>query len=183
MERWYVIESQPNSERKARDNLKEQGFTFFLPVFHKISRHARRIKTVEAPYFPRYLFVRFDAHDRRWCTPVLNARGKPTRWSAIKSTRGVLRILTDVNDVPIPIETAFITSLQQRAAKHGGVIKLTEDEKLRFRKGDQVRVNDGPFTSFFAIVRRMNGTRVKVDVNLFGRSTPVDLDESQLEAA
>lgn len=177
MERWYVIETQPNSERKARDNLKDQGFTFFLPVYHKISRHARRVRTVEAPYFPRYLFVRFDAQDRRWRTQ------KDIRWGAIKSTRGVLRMLTDVNDVPLAIETAFVEGLQKRAAKTGGVIKLTEDEKLRFRKGDQVRVNDGPLTSFMAIVSRMVGHRVRVDVDIFGRPTPVDLDESQLEAA
>ena len=56
--RWYLVHTRPNSERKAELNLQAQGFATFLPQIEKTIRHARRLKTVRRPLFPRYLFVR-----------------------------------------------------------------------------------------------------------------------------
>ena len=65
-DRWYLAHTRPNNERKAEFNLRAQGFTTFLPQIEKTIRHARRLKTVRRPLFPRYLFVQFDVAQDRW---------------------------------------------------------------------------------------------------------------------
>lgn len=183
MQRWFVVESLPNSENKAWLNLKDQGFTVFHPVCWRTTRHARKTATRQSSYFPRYMFALFDARDPKW--QARNDKGVGVGWSVIKSTRGVLRLLTDVNHIPLPISTDFVEALQRRQAKDGGIIKLNADEQARFRKGDKVRVTDGPFTSFLALVEHMDpdSDRCRVEVELFGRPTLVDMAEAQLSAA
>ncbi|MGD9769432.1 MAG: transcription termination/antitermination NusG family protein, partial [Pseudolabrys sp.] len=55
--RWYAVQSQPNAENKAVAHLARQGFETYLPRYLKRRRHARRVETVAAPLFPRYLLV------------------------------------------------------------------------------------------------------------------------------
>lgn len=183
MERWHVVETQPNSENKAWLNLKDQGFTVFHPVCWRKTRHARKTATRISSYFPRYMFVLFDAHDPDWL--AYDKRGVGVGWSVIKSTRGILRMLKDANYIPVPISTAFVERLQRRQAGDGGIIKLTSDEQARFRKGDKVLVEDGPFKTFFALVEHMepDSDRCRVSVEIFGRPTPIDMAEAQLSAA
>src|SRR3954453_18768639 len=64
--RWYLVHTQPKSERKAQWHLAAQGFSIFLPQFHKTIRHARQLRTVKAPVFPRYLFITLDLGRDRW---------------------------------------------------------------------------------------------------------------------
>jgi len=64
--RWYVVQTQPHSERKASFHLVRQGFQTYLPQYLKRRRHARRTETVPAPLFPRYLFVLFDIATQSW---------------------------------------------------------------------------------------------------------------------
>src|SRR5687768_12928093 len=58
--RWYVVFTQPNREFHAQMQLAAQGFRSFVPRYRKTVRHARKLKTVSAPFFPRYLFVALD---------------------------------------------------------------------------------------------------------------------------
>lgn len=174
MPRWYVIETQPNCEHKARVNLIDQDFEIFLPVYLRTSSHARRVRTVLAPYFPRYLFGSFDAY--------------ATRWGAIQNTRGVLRLLSDLDSKPLAVPEGYVEALQLRQARNGGTIKLTDAEvACRFRAGDQVRITDGPFTSFNGTVERLEtdnkeGQRISVWVEIFGRKSKADFAETSLEA-
>lgn len=185
MERWFAIEAKPSQERKARKNLDEQEFKLvhdrhctvkipiFFPVFLKTVCHSRRLTTVEAAYWPRYLFGCFD----------------PSKivWGPIQSTRGVLRVLCTKTGNPYPVPTGVIERLKERADENGGTIRMAANEiEARFKKDDRVRVTDGPFTSFPAIVDELlneGGSRLKVLVQIFGRPTPVELDETQLAAA
>src|SRR5262245_34648939 len=64
--RWYLVHTLPNSECKAEFTLAAQGFATFLPRIDKTTRHARQLKTVRRPLFPRCLFVRFDTARDRW---------------------------------------------------------------------------------------------------------------------
>ena len=57
---WYVVHTHPRAEAKALLNLDRQGFSCYLPRYLKRRRHARRLETVAAPLFPRYLFVALD---------------------------------------------------------------------------------------------------------------------------
>lgn len=61
---WYAVYTQAGKERFALQNLANQGFEAYLPSYRKRRRHARRVDTVLAPLFPRYLFVRMDPHQQ-----------------------------------------------------------------------------------------------------------------------
>jgi len=63
--RWYVAQTQPQAEFRAVANLERQGFETYLPRYLKRRRHARRIETIKAPLFPRYVFVRVDIASQR----------------------------------------------------------------------------------------------------------------------
>ena len=63
---WYVVHTHPRAEAKALLNLDRQGFTCYLPRYLKRRRHARRVETVAAALFPRYLFVDLDLATQQW---------------------------------------------------------------------------------------------------------------------
>ena len=65
-ERWYAVHTLPFAEARAEGQLHRQGFRTFQPKRHKTVRHARRLSTVEAPYFPRYLFIVLDLARHQW---------------------------------------------------------------------------------------------------------------------
>jgi len=81
--RWYVVQTQVNSETKAALNLRRQGFEIYLPRHLKRRRHARKVEIAAKPLFPRYLFVTIDRTAQRWRSIQLlkRARTKATaRW-------------------------------------------------------------------------------------------------------
>ena len=90
-ERWFLAHTLPKSERKAELHLGAQGFRTYLPQFQKTIRHARQLRTVRAPLFPRYLFVILDL--------------ERDRWLSVRSTVGVSRLFTTrtVGQFPFPL--------------------------------------------------------------------------------
>ena len=90
-ERWFLAHTQPKSERKAELHLGAQGFRTYLPQIQKTIRHARQLRTVQAPLFPRYLFVILDL--------------ERDRWLSVRSTVGVSRLFTIrmVGRFPFPL--------------------------------------------------------------------------------
>lgn len=64
--RWYVVQTQANAENKAVAHLRRQGYATYLPRYLKRRRHARRVDTVPAALFPRYVFVEIDMAVQRW---------------------------------------------------------------------------------------------------------------------
>ena len=87
-ERWFLVHTQPKSERKAEMHLGAQGFRTHLPTIQKTIRHARQLRTVRAPLFPRYLFLILDP--------------QRDRWLSVQSTVGVSSLFT-CDDRPIPV--------------------------------------------------------------------------------
>jgi transcription antitermination factor NusG len=65
-ERWYAVHTLPFAEARSEGQLHRQGFRTFQPKRHKTVRHARRLSTVEAPFFPRYLFIVLDLARHQW---------------------------------------------------------------------------------------------------------------------
>lgn len=120
---WYVVHSQPNAEWKAAEHLERQAFCCYLPTYLKQRRHARRIDTVKAPFFPRYLFVWLDVTRKRW--------------RAIHSTVGVNRIVSR-GLLPTPVMPGVVEALRQRENKDG-LIDIAHSAS-RMRRGDRVRV-------------------------------------------
>jgi Transcription termination factor nusG len=87
-ERWFLVHTQPKSERKAELHLGAQGFRTHVPQIQKTIRHARQLRTVQAPLFPRYLFLILDL-------------GRD-RWRSVYSTIGVSSLFT-CEDRPVPV--------------------------------------------------------------------------------
>ena len=75
--RWYVVQTQAHAETKACWHLARQGFETYLPRYLKRRRHARRVEMVQAPLFPRYLFVVIDIATQRWRSNRLDNRSQP----------------------------------------------------------------------------------------------------------
>jgi len=145
MQRWYVVQTKPRFETIARLNLtdeKRRGgpFIVFLPEYTKTRRHAGKTEEVSRPLFERYLFVQVDLDSAH------------RRWQDINATRGVSRMVTGAGDRPLPLPEGYVESLQARAESDGGKIKLQGPEVPVFRRGQVVRMTEGPFVGYSAAV-------------------------------
>src|SRR5262245_48891817 len=88
-ERGFLVYALPKSERRAEIHLNAQGFRPYLPQIQKTVRHARQLRTVHAPLFPRYLFVILDL--------------ERDRWLSVRSTIGVSRLFSPQDGLPVPV--------------------------------------------------------------------------------
>lgn len=164
--RWYVVQTHAHSEGKAAEHLRRQGFDAYLPRYRKKRRHARRVETVSAPLFPRYLFVAVDVATQRW--------------RSIRSTVGVTQLICN-GDRPTAVSGAVVEQLRSREDERG-LIKL--DQRPQFAAGEKIRVVAGVFESCFGLFEGMNdGERVSVLLDLLGRKVRVLLDDAVIAAA
>jgi transcription elongation factor/antiterminator RfaH len=163
-ERWFLVHTLPKSEGKAEWHLGVQGFRTYLPQFRKTVRHARQLRTVQAPLFPRYLFVMLDL-------------GRD-RWLSVRSTLGVSRLFTHHDGRPIPVPVGVVESLIERA--DGKLMRL--DTGLI--KGQHVRIMSGPFADLVGTLERLDEAgRVQVLLEMMGTAVPVLLHRSALSPA
>ncbi len=166
MPRWYVVQTQPNCEAKAVWHLGRQGFETYLPRYLKRRRHARRVDTVAAPLFPRYLFVSIDRAVQRW--------------RSIQSTVGVSRLVCNGED-PASIADGVIDGLKRREDELGFV---SLNQRPRFAIGEQVRIVDGIFANCLGLFDGLSDNeRVAVLLDMLGRKVRVALDELSVTAA
>jgi transcriptional antiterminator RfaH len=160
-ERWYAVHTLPCAEARAEAQLRRQGFLTFQPKRHKTVRHARRLSTVEAPFFPRYLFVALDlAHHQ---------------WRSVNGTFGVSRLVM-WSDRPHPIPRGVVEALIA-AADARGILQL-------FRKlqiGGPVRLMAGPFAEQLAILDDLDDSgRVRVLLDILGRQVAISTAASNV---
>jgi transcriptional antiterminator RfaH len=164
--RWYVVQTQPHGETKAVWHLERQGYATYLPRFEKRRRHARRIETVAAPLFPRYLFVAIDMAAQRW--------------RSIHSTIGVSRLVCNGDD-PAALADGIVDGLRRRENERG-FVRL--DTRPQFAPGDQVRIVDGVFASRLGLFDGISdGERVAVLLDMLGRKVRVMVDDLSVAAA
>jgi transcription elongation factor/antiterminator RfaH len=155
-ERWYVATTLPHKENVAVANLRREGFCTFLPLYRKTRRHARKLDTIFAPLFPRYIFVAVDV-DR-------------DRWRSINGTLGVQRIVSN-GEMPIPVPAGIVETLHQSLDEKGALI-FTESLTV----GTKIRLLSGPFADALGILRRLDGAgRVQILLNLLGGDVKVSV--------
>jgi len=163
---WYLVHTQAFAEMKAASHLRRQGFSIYLPRYLKRRSHARRVETIAAPLFPRYMFVVVDQMTQRW--------------RSIHSTVGVNHLVCN-GDEPAIVPPGIISELRAREDEHG-FIRL--DIGSQFKPGDKVRVVDGAFHDCLGIFERVTDReRVAILLDLLGRKVRVVLDEHSLAIA
>jgi len=158
-ERWYVVRTLAQRERHAVQQLTNQGYRAFLPLHLKNRRHARRVETVSAPLFPRYLFTILD---RTW-----------DRWRSINGTLGVERLLMCGGE-PQPVPHGLVENLMLTADEDG-----TVHFDYALHHGQIVKVAAGPFADLVGRLERLDDKgRVSVLLELMGGPVRVALPQS-----
>jgi hypothetical protein len=123
-ERWYAVHTLPFAEARAEGQLRRQGFQTFQPKRLKTVRHARRLSTVEALFFPRYMFM------------VLNLAHH--QWRSVNGTFGVSQLVMR-GDQPHPVPHGVVEALIA-AADARGILQLGRNLQV----GGPVRLMAGP---------------------------------------
>ena len=164
--RWYVVQTQPHAEAKATAHLRRQGFDTYLPRYLKRRRHARRVETVAAPLFPRYLFVAVDRAVQRW--------------RAIHSTVGVSHLVSS-GDSPLAVAVGIVDGLRAREDERG-FVRL--ERRPQFAPGDKISILDGVFSACLGLFEGVaDRERVAILLDLLGRKVRVTLDADVVTAA
>lgn len=149
---WYVVQCKAKESFRAAENLQNQGFEVFHPFIVVEKLRAGKLKLVEEPLFPYYLFIHLN--------------NVTDNWRPIRSTRGVLKLLAFGN-MPINIADDLIEQLKQR-------IQPTPDQP--FKAGDQVRIEGGPFKGLKAIFASQHGDeRVILLLNLLQQQQRIEM--------
>jgi transcription elongation factor/antiterminator RfaH len=158
-ERWYAVHTLPYAEKRARAQLENQKFRTFLPQRHKTIRHARKLSTVVAPFFPRYLFVVLD----------LNLH----QWRSVNGTLGVSSLVMG-GERPCPVPSGIVESMLA-LSQSDGLLR----PKINLKPGAPVRLASGPFAEQLGVLDRLDDSgRIRVLLNILGRQVPVLLNEA-----
>ncbi|HZY63559.1 MAG TPA: transcription termination/antitermination protein NusG [Edaphobacter sp.] len=171
--KWYIIHAYSGFERKVRESLESRIAAFGLQ--NKIGRimiptepvtELRNGKkyTIERVFLPGYVLVEMDLDN--------------DLWHVIKNTPRVTGFL-GTGDNPVALSEQEVSSILFRS----DVSKEKPTLKIKFDKGEQVRINEGPFANFTGAVDEINEDKqtLKVMVSIFGRSTPVEIEFSKVD--
>lgn len=171
--RWYIVHAYSNFERKVAEAIRERAkqhgledqFEEVLVPMEEVTemRRGKRV-AAERKFFPGYVLVKMEMSDRTY--------------HLIKDTPKVTGFLGSENK-PIPITEAEAKRILQQVQEGVERPKPT----ISFEVGEQVKVADGPFSSFSGHVEEVDEerARLKVAVSIFGRMTPVELEFGQVE--
>ena len=171
--RWYVVHVYSGFEKKIAQQVKEQAAQkgladlvdeVLVPAEEVVEIRRGQKINAERKFFPGYVLVKMELTDQTW--------------HLIKDTPKVTGFL-GTKTRPSPITDAEADRIIKQSAE--GVERARP--AILFEIGEQVRVADGPFTSFNGTVEEVDEEkgRVKVSVSIFGRSTPVELEYTQVE--
>lgn len=152
---WYALQVRSKREAMVASHLESQGYEYFLPVYKSTRRWSDRMKEIEQPLFPGYLFSRFDFQNRR---PLL-------------MTPGVQQIV-GVGHTPIPVEENELESIRQALASG-----LPNQPWPYLQIGQRVRVTYGSLNSLEGILIHFKGShRIVLSMTLLQRSVAVEID-------
>ena len=171
--RWYILHAYSGFERKVRESIESRVQAFGLkervgrvmiptePVTEIINGKKR---TVERVFLPGYVLVEMELDNELW--------------HVLKDTPKVTGFL-GTGDKPVALSEEEVSSILFRSETAKEKPRL----KIKFEKGEQVRITDGPFANFNGVVDEINEDRetMKVMVTIFGRSTPVELEFGKVE--
>ena len=172
--RWYVVHAYSGMEKAVERNILERitraGMQskfgrILVPMEEVVEIKNGQKKTTERKFFPGYVLVEMVMED--------------DTWHLIKHTNKVTGFVGGAKNRPAPISEAEVLKIVNQMQE--GTEKPRH--KVEFVVGEYVRVKEGPFTDFNGSVEDVNyeKSKVRVSVTIFGRSTPVELEFSQIE--
>ncbi len=171
--KWYVVHTYAGSENKVKESiestvraegLEDRIGQILIPTEEVVEIRDGKRSVSKQKIFPSYVIVEMDYDD--------------DTWSLIKNTPGVTGFV-GTGRTPIPLSDEEVENIMQHMTE-------TEDKprpKIVFEVGETVKVIEGPFFNFTGYVAEINEERgrLKVMVDILGRSTPVELDFLQVE--
>ena len=170
--RWYIVHAYSNFEKKVAEDIehkaKQKGLAaeieqIVVPTEKVVEVRRGRKVDAERKFFPGYVLLKANLTD--------------AVFSLVKNTPKVTGFLGDSKPVPITeAEAQRILNQVQEGVER-------PKPSVTFEIGEQVRVSDGPFASFNGFVQEVDEerARIKVEVSIFGRAVPVDLEFGQVE--
>ena len=173
---WYVVHAYSNYEQKVKTSLLERIKRFgledrfgeiLIPTEEVVEMREGQRRRSERKFFPGYVLVQMEMDDETW--------------HLVKEAPKVLGFIGGTSDKPAPITEAEANQILNRVQE--GADKPRP--KVLFEPGEVVRVTDGPFNDFSGVVEHVNyeKSKIRVAVQILGRSTPVELDFGQVEKA
>jgi transcriptional antiterminator NusG len=168
---WYVIHTYSGYENKVKTNLMhriesmgvtDKIFQVVIPTEEEIEIRDGQRRTVQKKVFPGYVLVEMVMSD--------------DSWYVVRNTPGVTGFVGSGNK-PTPLEDNEVKAILKQMKVDAG-----QRVKVSFAVNERVKVIDGPFTDFIGIVDAINAEKgkVRVLIDFFGRSTPVELDFLQV---
>jgi len=172
--KWYVVHAYSNFENKVKkaleDRIKLKGLEdrfgeIIVPTEEVVEMREGQRRRSERKFFPGYVLVQMELDDETW--------------HLVKEVPKVLGFIGGSSDKPAPITDkeadAILNRVQEGADK--------PRPKVLFEPGEIVRVVDGPFNDFSGVVEDINydKNKLRVAVQILGRSTPVELEFGQVE--
>lgn len=172
--RWYVVHAYSGMEkaverniieRIARSGMENKFGRILVPMEEVVEVKNGQKKTTERKFFPGYVLVEMVMDD--------------DTWHLVKHTNKVTGFVGGAKNRPAPISEAEVMKIVNQMQE--GTDKPRH--KIEFVVGELIRVKEGPFTDFNGSVEDVNyeKSKVRVSVTIFGRSTPVELEFSQVE--
>ena len=171
--KWYIIHADSGFERKVKESLESRIAAFglqnrigriMIPTEPVTELRNGKKYTIERVFLPGYVLVEMELDN--------------DLWHVIKNTPRVTGFL-GTGDNPVALSEQEVSSILFRS----DVSKDKPSMKVKFDKGEQVRINEGPFANFTGTVDDVNEDRqtLKVMVSIFGRSTPVEIEFSKVD--
>ncbi len=173
MKHWYVVHTQTGLEDKVKtslegkiiaNSLQDVVSQVIIPTEQVSEVRSGKRKITQRKFFPGYILVEMELNENTYLF--------------VKSIPGITGFI-GVGKTPMPLPQSEVD----------GILKRTQDTqakpspKVLFEKGEAVRVTEGPFVNFNGTVDEVNTEKgkLKVNVSIFGRSTPVELEFWQIE--
>src|ERR1700722_2641026 len=171
--KWYIIHAYSGFERKVKESIEGRVEAFglqnrigrvMIPTEPVTEVFNGKKRTVERVFLPGYVLVEMDLDN--------------DLWHVIKNTPRVTGFL-GTGDNPVALSEQEVSSILFRS----DVTTSKPSLKIKFDKGEQVRINEGPFANFSGAVDDINEDKqtLKVMVSIFGRSTPVEIEFSKVD--
>ena len=172
--RWYVVHAYSGFEQQVIRSLEERiklhamedkFGQILVPTEEVVEMRDGQKRKSSRKFFPGYVLIQMDMDD--------------DSWHLVKDAPKVMGFIGGTSDRPAAITEKEADAILNRVLE--GVEKPRP--KVLFEPGEVVRINDGPFNDFNGVVEEVDydKSRLRVEVSIFGRSTPVDLEFSQVE--